>query len=142
ALYKLAPRLKSGFATLILPEYVALYGADHFDTSMAALKLFTTFGSSEFAVRHFLQRDLSRTLAVMETWAHDENEHVRRLASEGCRPRLPWSFHIKPLKLDPTPLGSILDALRDDPSLYVRRSVANNLNDITKDNPAWVLDRI
>ena len=141
-LSKLAPRLNSGFVTLVLPEYVALYGADDFEASMDALKFFTTFGSSEFAVRHFLRRDLSRTLKVMEAWAHDGNEHVRRLASEGSRPRLPWSFHIKPLMRDPSLLGPILDALRDDPSLYVRRSVANSLNDITKDSPAWALDRI
>ncbi|WP_034161717.1 DNA alkylation repair protein [Sphingomonas sp. ERG5] len=141
-LRELAPRLNSSFVTLILPDYVARHGAGHFETSMDALKFFTTFGSSEFAVRHFLQRDFARTLAVMETWAHDENEHVRRLASEGSRPRLPWSFQIKPLMRDPSPLEPILNALKDDPSLYVRRSVANSLNDITKDNPAWALDRI
>jgi 3-methyladenine DNA glycosylase AlkC len=66
---------------------------------------------------------------------------VRRLVSEGSRPRLPWSFRIKPLIFDPSPLEPILDALKDDPSLNVRRSVANSLNDITEDNPAWMLDR-
>lgn len=142
ALRELTPRLGHGFVTFIPPEYVALYGGDDFETSMDALKFFTRFGTSEFAIRHFLQRDLPRTLKVMEAWAHDEDEHVRRLASEGCRPRLPWSFQIKPLTLDPSPLGPILDALKDDPSLYVRRSVANSLNDITKDNPAWALGRI
>lgn len=138
----LAPRLNSGFVTMALPEYVAIHGAEDFEASMEALKVFTTFGSSEFAVRHFLRRDLERTLAVMKGWSRDENEHVRRLASEGSRPRLPWSFQIKPLMADPSPLASILDALKADPSLYVRRSVANNLNDITKDNPTWALDRI
>lgn len=138
----LAPRLNSGFVTMALPEYVALHGSGDFEASMAALKFFTAFGSSEFAVRPFLQRDLSRTLAVMEQWAHDENEHVRRLASEGSRPRLPWSFRIRPLMEDPSPLAPILEALKADPSPYVRRSVANSLNDITKDHPAWVLDRI
>ncbi|WP_341644416.1 DNA alkylation repair protein [Thauera sp. SDU_THAU2] len=141
-LRELAPRLNNRFITLVLPEYVAFYGTDDFETSMDALKFFTNFGSSEFAVRHFLRRDLPRTLKVMEAWARDDNEHVRRLASEGSRPRLPWSFRIKPLMLDPSPLVPILDALKDDPSLYVRRSVANNLNDIAKDNPAWALDRI
>ena len=141
-LRELAPRLNSGFVTMALPEYVALYGAEDFETSMEVLKYLTTFGSSEFAVRHFLRRDLSRTLAVMERWAHDENEHVRRLASEGSRPRLPWSFRIRPLMLDPSPIAPILETLKADPSLYVRRSVANSLNDITKDNPTWALDRI
>lgn len=138
----LAPRIDHGFVTMALPEFVALYGQDDFDWSMAALKLFTTYGSSEFAVRPFLRRDLHRTLAVMEGWARDANEHVRRLASEGSRPRLPWSFRIEPLRADPAPLAPILEALKADPSLYVRRSVANSLNDITKDNPGWALDRI
>lgn len=142
ALYPLAPQLDGGLAALVLPEYVALYGAEHFELSMAALKFFTVFGTSEYGVRHFLQRDLPRTLAVMESWTQDDNEHVRRLASEGSRPRLPWSFHITPLRLDPTALAAILEPLKDDPSLYVRRSVANSLNDITKDNPDWVLDRL
>lgn len=141
-LRRLAPRLNSGFVTIALPEYVALYGADDFDASMDALQFFTRFGSSEFAVRHFLRRDLDRTLAVMRTWSRDDNDHVRRLASEGCRPRLPWSFHIEPLMRDPSPVAEILENLKADPSLYVRKSVANHLNDITKNNPAWVLDRL
>jgi 3-methyladenine DNA glycosylase AlkC len=141
-LRQLAPRLNNGFVTMALPEYVALHGTDDFKTSMDALKFFTTFGSSEYAVRHFLRRDMARTLAVMQTWAQDKNEHVRRLASEGSRPRLPWSFQIKPLMHDPSPIEPILDALKADPSRYVRRSVANSLNDITKDNPSWALDRI
>lgn len=138
----LAPRLNSGFVTIALPEYVARYGADDFDASMDALQFFTRFGTSEYAIRHFLRRDLERTLAVMRRWSTDENEHVRRLASEGCRPRLPWSFHIEPLMRDPSPVTPILENLKADPSLYVRKSVANHLNDITKNNPAWVLDRL
>ncbi|MBK5263960.1 MAG: DNA alkylation repair protein [Alphaproteobacteria bacterium] len=137
-----APRLDSKFVTLTLSEFVALYGQDEFDLSMDALRFFTPFGSSEFAVRHFLRRDLQRTLAVMERWAHDDSPDVRRLASEGSRPRLPWSFRIEPLVRDPSPAAPILEALRADPSPYVRKSVANHLNDITKDNPEWALDRI
>jgi 3-methyladenine DNA glycosylase AlkC len=93
-------------------------------------------------VREFLKRDLPRTLEVMERWSRDENEHVRRLASEGSRPRLPWSFRLDALILDPTPVAPILENLNADPSLYVRKSVANHLNDITKDHPNWVLERI
>lgn len=141
-LYALAPRINHGFASIALPEYVALYGHDHFDLSMEALRDLTRFGSSEFAIRPFLARDLGRTLGVMERWADDGNEHVRRLASEGCRPRLPWSFQLKELTADPQPVAGILDALKHDPSLYVRKSVANHLNDITKSHPAWVLDRL
>ncbi len=141
-LWKLAPRINHGFASITLPEYVALYGQDHFDLSMKALAFFTRFGSSEFAIRHFLLKDMPRTLAVMQSWSIDENEHVRRLSSEGCRPRLPWSFQLKQLITDPSPVAPILENLKSDPSLYVRKSVANHLNDITKDHPDLVLAKL
>ncbi len=141
-LRKLAPRLNSGFVTLVLPDYVGLYGHDDFDTSMEALKFFTAFGSSEFAVREFLRREPARTLAVMKAWSRDGNEHVRRLASEGSRPRLPWSFRLDALMADPELAAPILETLRADDSLYVRKSVANHLNDITKLHPAWVMSRL
>lgn len=138
----LAPRIDHRFVTLVLPDYVGLHGRHDFDASMDALAFFTRFGSAEFAVREFLRLDLSRALAVMETWSRDPDEHVRRLASEGCRPRLPWSFRLDALVANPDPVAPILENLRGDPSLYVRKSVANHLNDITKDHPAWVLDRL
>ncbi|WP_223511191.1 DNA alkylation repair protein [Pseudomonas sp. GL-B-19] len=138
----LAPRLDSGFVSISLPHYVALYGAHDFEQSMDALKYFTAFGSAEFAVRYFLRSDLERSLALMQQWSRDENEHVRRLASEGCRPRLPWSFRLEQVQADPTLAAAILDNLKADESLYVRKSVANHLNDITKDHPDWVLDLI
>lgn len=141
-LRKLAPRIDTGFVTLFLPDYVGLYGHDHFDDSMEALKFFTPFGSSEFGVRPFLKADLHRSLKVMERWAEDDDEQVRRLASEGCRPRLPWSFRLEALIADPEPTARILESLKADPSLYVRKSVANHLNDITKDHPGCVLERI
>ncbi len=138
-LNKLAPRLNHGFAAMALSDYVALYGQDDFDTSMRALADFTRFGSSEFAVRHFLRRDLVRTLAVMQGWASSPDEHVRRLASEGSRPRLPWSFKLPDIINDPARIVPILEALKADDSAYVRKSVANSLNDITKDDPAFAL---
>ncbi|WP_335945714.1 DNA alkylation repair protein [Pseudomonas sp. G166] len=138
----LAPRLNSMFVSMFLPHYVASYGRHAFDLSMDALKYFTRFGSSEFAVRHFLRDDLARTLKVMHDWALDTNEHVRRLASEGSRPRLPWSFHLEPIQANPDLAAAILDALKTDDSLYVRKSVANHLNDVTKQHPDWVLDQI
>ncbi len=141
-LRRLAPHLDSGFISLFLPDYVGLYGLAHFDASMEALKFFTPFGSSEFGIRPFLRQDLRRTLKVMEKWTRDPDEHVRRLASEGCRPRLPWSFRLEALIADPSPTAKILETLKADPSLYVRKSVANHLNDITKDHPARVLDRL
>ncbi|UOP09582.1 DNA alkylation repair protein [Pseudomonas palleroniana] len=141
-LYALAPRLNSGFVSLFLPHYVASYGRDDFERSMAALKYFTTFGSAEFAIRQFLLDDFERTLAVMRTWSLDDNEHVRRLASEGSRPRLPWSFRLGQVQANPELCAVILDNLKADSSLYVRKSVANHLNDITKDHPDWVLTLI
>ncbi|TFY87203.1 DNA alkylation repair protein [Pseudomonas kairouanensis] len=141
-LYALAPRLNSGFVSLFLPHFVASYGQGDFKRSMDALKYFTTFGSAEFGIRHFLLHDCQRTLAVMQTWSLDDNEHVRRLASEGSRPRLPWSFRLGEIQANPELCASILDNLKADPSLYVRKSVANHLNDITKDHPDWVLTLI
>lgn len=141
-LLRAAPRWGEGFTALVLPDFVGLYGLGDFDRSLGALKYFTQFGSSEYAIREFLRRDLRRTLRVMTEWSRDENEHVRRLASEGCRPRLPWSFQLRELIADPSPVAPILDNLRADPSLYVRKSVANHLNDITKDHPEWVFERL
>jgi 3-methyladenine DNA glycosylase AlkC len=142
AFHALAPRIGHSFASLILPEYVAIYGQKHFDLSMEALKYFTRFGTSEAAIRPFLQNELERTLAVMRGWADDENEHVRRLASEGCRPRLPWSPQLKAVIENPELTWPILDALRADDSAYVRKSVANHLNDIGKDHPDWLIARL
>jgi len=141
-LRELAPRLNSGFVSICLPHYVASYGAGAFDTSMEALKYFTTFGSSEFAIRYFLRADLERSLERMHDWTRDENHHVRRLASEGSRPRLPWSFRLEAVQADPQLAAGILDRLKADESPYVRKSVANHLNDVTKVHPQWVLDTI
>ncbi|MEL1086554.1 DNA alkylation repair protein [Pseudomonas sp. OB66] len=141
-LRELAPRLNSGFVSMCLPHYVASYGAHAFDTSMDALKYFTTFGSSEFAIRYFLRSDLERSLERMHEWTREENHHVRRLASEGSRPRLPWSFRLEAVQADPRLAAGILDQLKADESFYVRKSVANHLNDVTKVHPEWVLDTI
>lgn len=137
-----APRMKPGFATLVLPDYVGQFGLSDFDRSMDALKYFTGFGSSEFGVREFLRKDMNRALAIMAVWSGDEDDAVRRLASEGSRPRLPWSFRLDAILADPSLAAPILENLRADPSLYVRKSVANHLNDVTKSHPQWVLDRL
>ncbi len=141
-LRELAPRMPTGFVTLFLPDYVALHGRAHVALSLDALKYFTRFGSSEFAIREFLRDDLTGTLATLAGWAEDDNEHVRRLASEGTRPRLPWSFHLPAIAADPDLAAPILETLRADPSLYVRKSVANHLNDVTRAHPDWVLERL
>lgn len=138
-LSKVAPAF-GGFEAMFFPDFVAEYGLDDFEVSMQALELFTQYSSSEFAVRPFLVRHGDRMLAQMQRWAAHPNEHVRRLASEGSRPRLPWAMALPQFKHDPKPLLPILDALRADPSEYVRRSVANNLNDIAKDHPDLVLE--
>ena len=138
-LSKTAPDF-GGFAAMFFPDFVAEYGLDDFATSVAALELFTQFSSSEFAVRPFIVRHGERMLAQMLRWTTHPNEHVRRLASEGSRPRLPWAMALPQFKRDPRPLLPILEALRADPSEYVRRSVANNLNDIAKDHPDLVLE--
>ncbi|WP_322089342.1 DNA alkylation repair protein [Burkholderia sp. BCC1999] len=140
-LQEAAPRLGRGFVSLIAPDYVGQYGRHAFDRSMDALKCFTRFGTSEFAVREFLRIDTARALATMEAWSHDADDAVRRLASEGSRPRLPWSFRLRDIEADPALAARILDTLRADPSAYVRRSVANHLNDVAKSHPAWVLER-
>ncbi len=138
-LRNLGPRVGHSFAAIALSEYVALYGQHDFDRSMQALADLTRHGSSEFAVRHFLIADFDRAIAIMRGWADHDNEHVRRLASEGSRPRLPWSFQLRNLVADPSPTLPLLDALKADDSLYVRKSVANHLNDIGKDHPAQLV---
>lgn len=124
-----------GFLSMFFPDFVERYGLDYWEPSVDALHWMTRFGSSEFAVRPFLKADASRMVATMLEWTSDPNEHVRRLASEGCRPRLPWAMNLPEFQRDPTPLLPILEALHADESKYVQRSVANNLNDIAKDHP-------
>ena len=141
-LFKLATRIEAGFVSLFLPDFAGQYGQKYFELSMHALKTFTKLGSAEFAVREFLRSDLASTLRVMRDWSLDEDEHVRRLASEGSRPRLPWSFKLQAIIDDPGLTYPILTNLAQDPSLYVRKSVANHLNDVSKDHPEWLLDTL
>jgi 3-methyladenine DNA glycosylase AlkC len=138
----LAPRVAHSFVGIALCDFVARFGLGDFERSLDALRQLTRHGSAEFAVRPFLVQDLKRTLAIMRRWAADEDEHVRRLASEGSRPRLPWGLRLGALVRDPSPTAPILEALKNDPSLYVRKSVANHLNDISKDHPEAVLTRL
>src|SRR5690606_550673 len=133
-LKKAAPYF-TGLEAMIFPDFVETYGLDHWEASMDALELMTRYSSSEYAVRPFIAKDTERMMAQMLEWAHSDSEHVRRLASEGCRPRLPWAMGLTMLKKDPSPILPILETLKQDESLYVRRSVANNLNDISKDHP-------
>jgi 3-methyladenine DNA glycosylase AlkC len=133
-----------GYLAMFFPAFVELRVMREvpgmWDLGVGALARYTEFSSAEFAVRPLLLADPERMLAEMLRWTRDGNHHVRRLASEGCRPRLPWAMALPPLKADPAPLMPILEALRDDESEYVRRSVANNLNDVAKDHPESVLE--
>ncbi|MHA7966590.1 DNA alkylation repair protein [Paenibacillus sp. CAU 1782] len=131
----------TGFPYLFFPDFVEVFGREerHFGKSMEALARFTCRSSSEFAVRPFILEHPHKMLPQLKEWAAHPNEHVRRLASEGSRPRLPWGQSLPLFKKDPQPLLPILEMLKNDESLYVRRSVANNLNDIAKDHPALVL---
>jgi 3-methyladenine DNA glycosylase AlkC len=133
-LLSIAPQCK-GVEYLFFPDFVEVFGLDNWETSIFALEQFTKYSSSEFAVRPFILKNQPKMMNQMQHWALDEDEHIRRLASEGCRPRLPWAPVLTALKKDPTPILPILEKLKDDPSLYVRKSVANNLNDISKDHP-------
>jgi 3-methyladenine DNA glycosylase AlkC len=129
-----------GFAKMVFPDYVEVYGLDSWEASMAALEEFTQHISAEFAIRPFIVKYKDRTMAQMFEWARHEHTEVRRLASEGSRPRLPWGIALQALKADPSPILPIIEQLKQDESESVRRSVANNLNDIAKDNPQVVLD--
>ncbi|MDC9727676.1 MAG: DNA alkylation repair protein [Candidatus Thioglobus sp.] len=130
----------SGFQYMFFPGFVELYGLNKFEKSIQALEHFTKHSSSEFAVRPFIKKDSYKMMAQMQLWAKSQNHHVRRLASEGCRPRLPWAMALPEFKQDPSQILPILEKLKNDDSEYVRRSVANNLNDISKDNPQVVID--
>lgn len=127
---------------IFFPAFVELYGQDkeNWDVSMSALARYTPYASAEFAVRSFILNDEERMMAQMEAWARHESEHVRRLASEGCRPRLPWGQALPNFQKDPAPVLRILELLKADPSPYVRKSVANNLNDISKTHPGLVVE--
>lgn len=131
----------SDFALMCFPDFVEVYGQDerHFDLSIAALERYTPFSTSEFAVRPFIINRREKMMAQMAVWTGHDNEHVRRLASEGCRPSLPWGQALPCFKKDPSPVLGILERLKADPSLYVRKSVANNLNDISKTHPDLVV---
>lgn len=129
-----------GFAAWPIIDYVGRHGLDHPVISLELLKRLTPLFSAEFAIRPFLLQHAELTLATMQQWCNDPSDHVRRLVSEGSRPRLPWGQQLKPFIADPTPIFHLLEPLKDDPSEYVRRSVANNLNDIAKDHPQLIID--
>ena len=124
-------------AFLYLPHsiYIGTHGLPHFEAAMAAQHALTQRFTAEFCIRPYLLHHQQATLARLRDWAQDDNAHVRRLVSEGTRPRLPWAPRLPTFQNNPQLALPLLDALKDDPSSYVRRSVANHLGDIAKDHP-------
>ena len=116
------------------------------ERGLRALHAMTQRQTAEFAIRPFLIRHPALAAATLARWVHDPSAHVRRLVSEGSRPRLPWGQRLQALVADPSPALPWLRQLQDDPSAYVRRSVANHLNDIAKDHPAllarWLAEHL
>ena len=125
----------SSFIFLPHTVVIAELGPEEFELGMRANYEVTQRFTAEFSIRPFLMQHQDRTLKMLAAWTKDESHHVRRLVSEGTRPRLPWASRLPAFQRDPAPVIRLLENLKDDPSLYVRRSVANNLNDIGKDNP-------
>lgn len=132
--------ISGGYEYLFLPNYVETYGQDHLVESISSFEIITPFISCEFAIRPFIVTHPKYVLAKINEWTFHSNQHLRRLASEGCRPRLPWGMALAAYKKDPTAIIPILENLLNDESLYVRKSVANNLNDISKDNPEILIE--
>lgn len=140
---KLEETKQAGMAPfLYLPHvlFVAKYGLEHFEASMQAQYELTQRFTAEFSIRPFLKRYPEATLARLKTWTQDPSAHVRRLVSEGTRPRLPWAPRLREFQKNPYPVLELLELLKDDLELYVRRSVANNLNDIGKDHPSLLVE--
>lgn len=130
----------SGFAIWPLIDYVGVHGLDCPEKSLDVLEVLTPLFSAEFAIRPFINQHFELTYKRLQLWCTHDNEHVRRLASEGIRPRLPWGLQLKQFIKDPADVMDLLDRLKGDEAEYVRRSVANNLNDISKDHPQLVID--
>lgn len=128
----------SGWALWGAGEYVARRGLHNIPRALACLHAITQRFTAEFAIRPFIAQQPATVFPVLARWANDPSAHVRRLVSEGSRPRLPWGLRLQQLVADPSPTLPLLLALQDDPSAYVRRSVANHLNDVAKDHPERV----
>jgi 3-methyladenine DNA glycosylase AlkC len=130
----------SGWLSLVCCEYVAIHQQLSLDQGLEYLQKMTQFFSAEFAIRHFIIKQPVETLAILHTWLEHESHHVRRLVSEGTRPRLPWGMRLSIFIDQPERVMPLLVALRDDEEEYVRRSVANHLNDIAKDHPQLIIE--
>ncbi|MGQ8365415.1 DNA alkylation repair protein [Glaciecola sp. 1036] len=131
-----------GWAIMPMADFITLRGLRQpsIDKALWALQQMTKRFTAEFAIRPFLLERTSETLEKLQQWVVDPSHHVRRLVSEGTRPRLPWGIQLTDFVREPGPVLSLLSQLKDDNSEYVRRSVANNLNDIGKDHPERLIE--
>ena len=136
------PIESAGLRLMAIPAFVEKYGLEHPGASLDAMPIITRVSSCEFAIRPFIMHHRGASLERLQEWTLADDEHLRRLVSEGSRPRLPWGAQLTDFIADPTPTLALLERLKDDPSLYVRRSVANHLNDIGKDHPELLLARM
>lgn len=121
-------------------QLIAARGVSAFESGMAANYEITQRFTAEFSIRPFLIEHRARCLKLLARWTQDPSAHVRRLVSEGARPRLPWAMRLPEFQADPRHTLPLLERLKDDPELYVRRSVANHLGDIAKDHPDVAFD--
>jgi len=130
----------SGWLSLVCCEYIAIHQGLSLEQGLSYLQQMTEFFSAEFAIRHFILKQPQASLAILTSWLEHDNHHIRRLVSEGTRPRLPWGVRLPIFIEQPELVVPLLTALRDDEEEYVRRSVANHLNDIAKDNPQLIIE--
>ena len=127
-------------------HYVALAGPGAIEAGLVACRELTRRFTAEFCLRPLIVAAPRRVLRELAVWVDDDDPHLRRLVSEGTRPRLPWAPRLRVFDRDPEPILALLERLRADPVRYVHRSVANHLGDIGKDRPellrarctAWV----
>ncbi len=131
-----------GYFLMPVAYFVERYGLEHFPVSMNALYEITKRHTAEYAIRPYLHRYPAGCMEILKVWSHDPNSHVRRLVSEGTRPRLPWAKRIDALGGDPLRNLALLEPFLNDSSGYVRRSAANHLNDLTKDHKRATIEWI
>jgi 3-methyladenine DNA glycosylase AlkC len=127
---------KEYYWLLPVGKFIEKYGLDNFSDSITAIEELTKRSTGEYAIRPFIKKDSKRTIKIMKKWAQSKNFHLRRLASEGLRPKLPWATKLETFIEDPLPVFEILELLKEDKVKFVKKSVANNLADYLKVNKA------
>ncbi len=134
-----AGMFKVYYWTLPISKFIELYGLEDVDASLTAIEELTKRSTGEYAIRPFLKQYPAKTMKKMNAWSRSKNFHLRRLASEGCRPKLPWAAKLDIFIENPEPVFLILARLMEDDVAFVRRSVANNIADYLKVNKSAAL---